>query len=172
MGKETWANGNIAYIPLMRRWMKEAGWDVPIAIGEYDHAGPEGGLEISGAVAQVETWRRLRARSLPMACTGPTRASTVPVYFAFKMFRNPDGKRPRSATTSWSATSATPTALGSTCTRTPRTRSLRSIITNKRAKVGARLTVELGAAVPAQKAARYEYSAPTPRRSASCRPWT
>ena len=56
MGKESWANGNVAYVPLMRRWMKEAGWDAPIAIGEYDYSGPEGGEEISAAVAQAESF--------------------------------------------------------------------------------------------------------------------
>jgi hypothetical protein len=37
------------------------------------------------------------------------------------------------------------------------------IITNKRAKVGAKVAVDVGVALPAQKATRYEYSGTAPK---------
>jgi len=163
MGKETWANGNIAYIPLMRRWMKEAGWDVPLAIGEYDHAGPEGGLEISGAVAQAETLAAFARTQLAYGLYWADPRKHSPVYFAFKMFRNPDGKRSAVGDHFIAADVSDADSVSVYVYKDPGRKVASLIITNKRAKVGARLTVELGAAVPTQKAARYEYSAANPK---------
>jgi hypothetical protein len=56
--------------------MKEVGWDVPLAIGEYDYSGPEGGVEISGAVAQAESLAAFaRCRDWPGAT--PARATKL-----------------------------------------------------------------------------------------------
>jgi hypothetical protein len=163
MGKEAWANGNIAYVPLMRRWMKEAGWDVPIAIGEYDHAGPEGGLEISAAVAQAESFAAFARAQVSYAMYWADPRKHGPAYFAFKMYRNPDGKRTavgdRFVLAEVSDTNSVAVYLFKDTQRN--VGSL--IILNKRASIGARLTVQLSAPLPAQKATRYEYSQVNPK---------
>jgi hypothetical protein len=163
MGKEKWANGNIAYVPLMRRRMKEAGWTVPIAIGEYDHAGPEGGSEISAAVAQAETLAAFARSEVTYAFYWADPRKHGPVYFAFKMYRNPDGKR---------------TAVGDRLL-VPEVSDFDSVsvyaykdtqhnvtsfmLHNKRASKGVRLALDLGTPISAQKATRYEYSNANPK---------
>lgn len=158
MGKEEWANGNVAYIPLMRRWMKEAGWNAPLAIGEYDHAGPEGGEEISAAVAQAESFGAFARTQLSYAMywAGPRKHS--PVYFAFKMFRNPDGKHTTVGDNFILGEVSDYDSVSVYAFKDEKRKLTSLILLNKRAKKGARVTLQLSAPVPAQKAKRYEFS--------------
>ncbi len=158
MGKEEWSQGNIAYVPLMRRWMKEAGWEVPIAIGEYDYSGPEGGEEISAAVAQAESFAAFARSNVSHAMYWADPRKHGPVYFAFKMFRNPDGKRTAVGSQFTLAEVSDTDSLSVYAFKDPQTKLTSLIVLNKRARKGARVTLDLGLAVPAQKAARYEYS--------------
>jgi hypothetical protein len=158
MGKESWANGNIAYVPLMRRWMKEAGWDVPIAIGEYDHAGPEGGLEISAAVAQAESFAAFARSGVSYAMYWADPRKHGPVYFAFKMFRNPDGKRTAVGDHFMVAEVSDSNSVAVYAFKDAQRKVTSFVIVNKRASKGARVALDLGVSVPAQQATRYEYS--------------
>jgi hypothetical protein len=159
MGKESWANGNVAYVPLMRRWMKEAGWNVPIAIGEYDYSGPEGGLEISGAVAQAESFAAFARAEVSYAMYWADPRKHGPVYFAFKMYRNPDGKRSAVGDQFILAEVSDYDSASVYVFKDPKKKVASFIILNKRAKKGVKLAIDLTAPVAAQKAARYEYSA-------------
>jgi hypothetical protein len=159
MGKESWAQGNVAYVPLMRRWMKEAGWSVPIAIGEYDYSGPEGGEEISAAVAQAESLAAFARSEVSYAIYWADPRKHGPVYFAFKMYRNPDGKRTAVGDRFMVGEVSDADSLSVYAFKDPARKVASFVILNKRAKKGARLALDLGVAVPAQKAARYEYSA-------------
>lgn len=158
MGKEAWADGNVAYVPLMKRWMKEAGWDVPIAVGEYDYAGPKGGLEISGAVAQAESFAAFARSGVSYAIYWDDPRKHGPVYFAFKMFRNPDGERTAVGDEFMVAEVSDDDSVGLYAFKDPKTKVASFIVTNKRAKKGAKVSLDLGVSVPAQKAKRYEYS--------------
>jgi hypothetical protein len=159
MGKESWAQGNVAYVPLMRRWMKEAGWSVPIAIGEYDYSGPEGGEEISAAVAQAESLAAFARSEVSYAIYWADPRKHGPVYFAFKMYRNPDGKRTAVGDRFMVGEVSDADSLSVYAFKDPARKVASFVILNKRAKKGARLALDLGVAVPTQKAARYEYSA-------------
>jgi hypothetical protein len=136
---------------------------VPLAIGEYDYSGPEGGQEISAAVAEAESFAAFARTEVPYAMYWSDPRKHSPVYFAFKMYRNPDGKH---------------TAVGdhfilaevssyddvSVYAFKDTTRNVASLILlNKRAKKGVKLAIDLGAAVPAQQAERYEYSNANPK---------
>jgi hypothetical protein len=158
MGKEDWANGNVAYVPLMRRWMKEVGWNAPIGIGEYDHAGPEGGLDISSAVAQAETFAAFARVELAYAMYWADPRKHSPVYFAFKMFRNPDGQRTAVGDHFQVGEVSDPNSVGVYVFKDLQKKVASVVLTNKRAAKGAKVTIALGAAVPAQKAKRYEFS--------------
>ena len=163
MGKEGWANGNIAYVPLMRRWMKEAGWDAPIAIGEYDYSGPEGGLEISAAVAQAESFAAFARTRVSYAMYWADPRKHGPVYFAFKMYRNPDGKRTAVGDRFILGEASDNDSVGVYLFKDTQRNVASFVILNKRAQKGARVKLELNAPVPAQKAARYEYSNANPK---------
>jgi hypothetical protein len=162
MGKESWSNGNVAYVPLMRRWMKEAGWNVPIAIGEYDYSGPEGGQEISAAVAQAESFAAFARTEVAYAMYWADPRKHGPVYFAFKMYRNPDGQR-SAVGDRFSAAEVSDADSVSVYSFKDSARKVASfIVLNKRAKKGARVALDVGVALPAQKAKRYEYSGVNP----------
>lgn len=158
MGKESWANGNIAYVPLMRRWMKEAGWSAPLAIGEYDYSGPEGGMEISAAVAEAESLASFARTELAYAIYWSDPRKHGPVYFAFKMFRNPDGKR-TAVGDHFLVGEVSDFDSASVYVYKDTKRKVASLmILNKRANKGAKVTIDLGVAVAGQKAPRWEYA--------------
>ena len=163
MGKEEWSQGNVAYIPLMKRWLKEAGWNVPIAIGEYDYAGPEGGEEISAAVAQAESFAAFARTALSYAFYWADPRKHGPVYFAFKMYRNPDGKRTSVGDRFILAEVSDYDSVSVYAFKDPKRKVASFMILNKKAKQGAKIALELSAPVPAQKAQRYEYSAANPK---------
>ena len=158
MGKEGWAQGNVAYVPLMRRWMKEAGWDAPIAIGEYDYSGPEGGEEISAAVAQAESFAAFARSQVSYAMYWADPRKHGPVYFAFKMYRNPDGKRTAVGDRFIVAEVSDHDSVSVYAFKDPKRKVASFVILNKRAQKGARIALDLAKPVPAQKAKRYEYS--------------
>ena len=158
MGKEEWAKGNVAYIPLMKRWMKEVGWNVPLAIGEYDYSGPEGGEEISAAVAQAESFAAFARTGLSYAMYWADPRKHSPVYFAFKMFRNPDGKRTAVGDHFVVGEVSDYDSVSVYAFKDEKRKVASFIVLNKRAKKGAKLSLELSAPVPAQKATRYEFS--------------
>lgn len=158
MGKESWANGNIAYIPLMKRWMKESGWDAPIAIGEYDHAGPEGGFEISAAVAQAESLAAFARMQLAYAMYWADPRKNGPTYFAFKMFRNPDGKRTAVGDNFTVGEVSDNDSVSVYVYKNEKTKVASFILINKRAAKGVKIALDLGVDVPAQQATRYEFS--------------
>jgi hypothetical protein len=163
MGKEDWSKGNVAYIPLMKRWLKEAGWNVPMAIGEYDYSGPEGGEEISAAVAQAESFAAFARTALSYAFYWAQPRKHGPVYFAFKMYRNPDGKRTAVGNRFILAEVSDYDSVSVYAFKDPKSKVASFMILNKKAKKGAKIALELSAPVPAQKAQRYEYSAANPK---------
>jgi hypothetical protein len=158
MGKEEWSNGNIAYFPLMKRWMKEVGWDAPIALGEYDYSGPEGGADISGAVAQAESFAAFARSEIPYAYYWADPRKHSPVYFAFKMFRNPDGKRTAVGDRFLVGEVSDYDSVSVYVFKDPRRKVASVVVLNKRVEQGANVKLDLGTPVPAQKAKRYEYS--------------
>jgi hypothetical protein len=163
MGKESWSNGNVAYVPLMRRWMKEVGWDAPIAIGEYDYSGPEGGEEISAAVAQAESFAAFARADVAYAMYWADPRKHGPVYFAFKMYRNPDGKRTAVGDRFIAGEVSDFDSVSVYAFKDTQKKVASFMIMNKRAKKGVKVALALGAPVPAQKAKRYEYSRANPK---------
>jgi len=163
MGKESWANGNVAYVPLMRRYMKETGWNVPIAIGEYDYAGSEGGIEISSAVAQAESFAAFARTDVAYAFYWADPRKHGPVYFAFKMYRNPDGKHTAVGDRLTVAEVSDNDSVSVYAFKDTKSNVTSFMIHNKRAQKGVRVALELNAPVPAQKARRYEYSNANPK---------
>ena len=163
MGKEDWANGNIAYVPLMKRWMKEAGWTAPVAIGEYDYAGPDGGVEISAAVAQAESFTAFARAEVTYAFYWADPRKHGPVYWAFKMYRNPDGKRSAVGDRLLIAEVSDFDSLSVYGFKDAKTNVTSFMIHNKRAQKGIKLALALGAPVPEQKAKRFEYGSVNPK---------
>ena len=138
--------------------MKEVGWNVPLAIGEYDYAGPEGGADISGAVAQAESFAAFARTELPYAYYWAVPRKHSPVYWAFKMFRNPDGKRTAVGDRFIVGEVSDFDTVSVYVFKDTKRKVASFMILNKKVEQGAKVKLDLGIAVPAQKAARYEYS--------------
>jgi hypothetical protein len=81
-----------------------------------------------------------------------------PVYFAFKMFRNPDGKRTAVGDHFMVAEMSDSNSVAVYAFKDAQRKVTSFVIVNKRARKGARVALDLGVSVPAQQATRYEYS--------------
>jgi hypothetical protein len=114
-------------------------------------------------VAQAETFAAFARMQLAYAFYWADPRKHSPGYFAFKMFRNPDGKRSAVGNQFSVADVSDTDSVGVYVYKDPSRKVASLIITNKRAKVGARVAVDVGTALTAQKATRYEYSAANPK---------
>ena len=153
MGKET--GHVIQLIRLMKRWIAENNPGLQTALGEYCFSGES---DISGGVAEAETLGVFAREGLDHAyywfCPVPNSSP----YFGFKMFRNPDGQHTVFGDRYLPSNVSAPTDVSVHAARDTATGRLTFILVNKRAATGARVTVKLNAALPAQAVTLYEYS--------------
>ena len=86
---ESWINEPVRLIPRLREWIAENDPGLKISIGEYNF-GAEG--HMSGGLALAETLGRFGQNGVESAFywTSPPRGS--PAFYAFRAFRNFDGK--------------------------------------------------------------------------------
>jgi hypothetical protein len=85
------------------------------------------------------------------------------VYFAFKMYRNPDGKRTAVGDRFIAGEVSDFDSVSVYAFKDTQKKVASFMIMNKRAKKGVKVALALGAPVPAQKAKRYEYSRANPK---------
>ncbi|WP_347558021.1 glycoside hydrolase family 44 protein [Robbsia sp. KACC 23696] len=102
----TWINSVVALIPTMRSWVNKYYYvGTPIAITEYNWGGD---TIMNGATAQADILGIFGREGLDMATRWGTIDSTMPVYKAFKLYRNYDGKGSGFGSTSIAATVPNP----------------------------------------------------------------
>jgi hypothetical protein len=86
----TWINSVVALIPTMRSWVNKYYYvGTPIAITEYNWGGD---TIMNGATAQADILGIFGREGLDMATRWGTIDASMPVYKAFKLYRNYDGK--------------------------------------------------------------------------------
>jgi hypothetical protein len=86
----TWINSVVALIPMMRRWVDTYYYPgTPIAITEYNWGGD---TLMNGATAQADILGIFGREGLDMATRWGTIDPSMPVFKAFSMYRNYDGK--------------------------------------------------------------------------------
>jgi hypothetical protein len=97
------AHDHVQLIPRMKAWVSQYYPGTGIAIGEYNF----GGLEsMNGALAQADVLGILGREGVAWAALwGPPDKASAPGTFAFRMFRNLDGRGASFGTTSVKATS-------------------------------------------------------------------
>jgi hypothetical protein len=158
----TWMGGNtdgqIAYVPMMRRWMKEAGISIPISVGEYNMTGWDGGYDISGAVAQAETFGAFSIAQVDYAFYWADVKKHTPCYFAWKMFRNPDGQKTAVGDQFIKADVSNYSNVSVYIYKNAKTGIASFIVLNKKAKKGAKVSIDLAADLPNQSAPAWEFS--------------
>ena len=159
MGNEEWIKGEIAYVPLMRKWMKETGWNPEIAIGEYDHlSGGDGGRDISAVVAQAENFAAWARAGVTYAFYWAQPKKHTPAYFAWKMFRNPDGKHTAVGDRFIAADVSKFSNVSVYVFKDPKKKIASFILLNKKAARDAVITIDLKGSVPDQQASAWEFS--------------
>lgn len=160
MGDET--GGRLAILPMIKGWIEEGNPGMKLSVGEYEWSGWDGGYDVSGAVAQVEVLRVFAEQGVDMAYYWANPRKNSPVFFAFKMLRNPDGKRTTIGDRFLPAKVSRPDDVQAFVTRSSKEpERLSFVFLNKRAKKGARVKLKLSAPLPMQTVIPYELSGPS-----------
>ena len=125
------------------------------AIGEYNFGGDQ---DISGGIAQAEVLGIFAREGLDFGSYWFAPAPNSPSYFAFKMFRNPDGKHTAFGDRCLPVRVDAPTDVSVHAARDSRSGTLTLILINKRVAKDARLSLKLSRPVPEQDVVAYAYS--------------
>jgi hypothetical protein len=86
---ESWIREPVELIPRLKRWIASAAPGLGIAIGEYSFGAAE---HPSGGLAQAEALGRFGTEGLTAAFYWRRPPTNSPVYWAFRAYRNFDGK--------------------------------------------------------------------------------
>jgi hypothetical protein len=86
---ESWIDDRIELIPRLRRWVNENAPGVGISLGEYSFGAAE---HQSGGLAQAEALGRFGTEGLTAAFYWYLPPKDSPAYWAFRAYRNFDGK--------------------------------------------------------------------------------
>jgi hypothetical protein len=162
MGEET--GGKLAILPMIKGWIDEGNPGMKFSVGEYEWSGWDGGYDISGAVAQVEVLRVFAEQGVDMAYYWANPRKNSPVFFAFKMLRNPDGKHTAIGDSYLPAKVSRPDDVQAFVTRSAKDEAkLSFVFLNKRVKKSARIKLKLSAPLPEQAVVPYELSGANPK---------
>jgi len=153
MGKET--NKIIRLIPMMKDWIAECNPGMLASIGEYNFGGDD---DVSGATAQAEVLGIFAREGLDFGFLWMFPQANSPQYFAFKMFRNPDGQHTAFGDRYLPSKCSAPDDVSVHAAKDAKTGRLSFVLVNKRASRSAQVTLNLGASVPAQDVVIYEFS--------------
>jgi hypothetical protein len=157
--KECETPGVVQLIPLMKRWIAECCPGMGLALGEYNFGGEN---DLSGGIAQAEllgVFARERVDYAFYWFAPPMNSST---WFAFKLWRNPDGKHSAFGDRLLPSTVSAPTDVSLFAGKDAKSGKLSLVLVNKRAGKSARVALTLPRALPAQDVVAYEYSGADP----------
>jgi photosystem II stability/assembly factor-like uncharacterized protein len=153
MGQET--DHKIALLRMMHAWVDEADPGLQLSLGEYNFGGEQ---DVSGGVAQAELLGVFAREGLDYAFLWLFPTPNSSQWFAYKLFRNPDGKHTAVGDRYLPSTCSAPEDVSVHTFGDPRDGRVSVVLINKRAAKDARVTVRFTRAVPAQDATVYEYS--------------
>jgi len=153
MGKET--GKVIKLLRLMKEWIAECNPGMQTSIGEYSFGGEK---DVSGGVAQAELLGVFAREGLDFAFLWLFPYPNSPHYFAFKMYRNPDGKHTAFADRLLPGKVDKPDDVSVHAAKDSKSGRITFVLVNKRATKDARVTLKLNKPVPPQDVVVYEYS--------------
>jgi hypothetical protein len=148
--------GKLKIIRLMKEWLAECNPGLQTSIGEYNFGGEK---DISGGVAQAELLGVFAREGLDFAFLWffPTPNSSH--WFAYKLYRNPDGKFTAFGDKYLPATVNAPTDVSVHAARDRKSGKITLVLINKRAAKDASVTLKFNQPLPDQEVVPYEYSA-------------
>ena len=125
----TWINSVVALIPLMRRWVDTYYYPgTPIGITEYNWGGD---TLMNGATAQADVLGIFGREGLDIATRWGTLDPSMPVYKAFKLYRNYDGNGAAFGATSIAASAPDPDTVSAFAALRERDHALTLVVINK-----------------------------------------
>ena len=125
----TWINNIVALIPLMRHWVDTYYYPgTPIGITEYNWGGD---TLMNGATAQADVLGIFGREGLDIATRWGTLDPSMPVYKAFKLFRNYDGNGAAFGATSIAANAPDPDTVSAFAALRERDHALTLVVINK-----------------------------------------
>ncbi|MCP3710153.1 glycoside hydrolase family 44 protein [Paraburkholderia sp. CNPSo 3274] len=125
----TWINSVVALIPLMRRWVDTYYYPgTPIGITEYNWGGD---TLMNGATAQADVLGIFGREGLDIATRWGTLDPSMPVYKAFKLYRNYDGNGAAFGATSIAASTPDPDTVSAFAALRERDHALTLVVINK-----------------------------------------
>jgi hypothetical protein len=125
----SWINSVVALIPLMRQWVDTYYYPgTPIALTEYNWGGD---ATMNGATTQADVLGIFGREGLDIATRWGALTPDMPVYKAFKLYRNYDGKGGGFGTTSVADVQHDPDRVSSFAALRDRDRVLTIIVVNK-----------------------------------------
>jgi len=135
---------NLQILRMMKNWIKECNPGMKLAIGEYNWSG---NLDVSGGVAQGELFGVFAREEVYSALlwTGPDK--NTPQYFAWKIYRNPDGKHTAFGDQLLPTTVSMPDDVSVFAAKDSKRKVVTFVLINKRAKKGSKVTLNLSQAV-------------------------
>jgi hypothetical protein len=152
MGKET--GKVIKLLRLMKEWVGECNPGLQTSLGEYSFGGEE---DLSGGIAQAEILGIFAREGLDYAFYWYFPPVNRSPYFAFKMFRNPDGKFTAFGDRYLPSTCSAPEDVSVHAAKDAKSGKLTFVLIHKRVTKGAKVTLKLSAPVPEQEVTFYEY---------------
>lgn len=105
---ESWVGEPIFLIPRLREWVKEYSPGLGISIGEWNFGGES---DMSGAIATAEALGRFGTENLTSAYYWTNPPTNSPSFWAFRSYRNYDGKGAKFLDNSLSTTMTTNMSL-------------------------------------------------------------
>jgi len=148
--------GKLQIIRLFKKWIADYNPGMTLSIGEYHFGGEK---DVSGGVAQVELLGVFAREGVEHAYLWFYPAPNSPIYFAFKMLRNPDGAQSAVGAEYLDAKVSAKDDVSVHTYRDPATKKLSFVLVNKRAAKDTRVTLNLSKAIPEQTVSPWEYSA-------------
>lgn len=137
----TWINSVVDLIPRMRRWVDTYYYPgTPIALTEYSWGAD---ASMNGATAQADLLGIFGREGLDIATRWGTPAPATPVYKAFKLYRNYDGKGSGFGATSIADTVPDPDQVSSFAALRSRDGAMTIAVINKQLDRAADVTVAL-----------------------------
>jgi hypothetical protein len=147
--------GKLQIIRMFKQWVTECYPGTKLALGEYNWGGEK---DISGGIAEAELLGIFAREGLDRAYLWFSANPNGPLWFAFKMFRNPDGKFTAFGDRYLPSKVSAQDDISVHAAKDSKTGQLSFVIVNKRAAKDAKLTLKLSKAVPEQDVTVYEYS--------------
>lgn len=125
----TWINSVVALIPLMRHWADTYYYPgTPIGITEYNWGGD---TLMNGATAQADVLGIFGREGLDLATRWGTLDASMPVYKAFKLYRNYDGQGAAFGATSITASAPDPDTVSAFAALRESDHAMTLVVVNK-----------------------------------------